>query len=48
MVEINLLKKASLADKLGNYKLADNLYNKALRMAGVVSAAEKSFLRQLR
>ena len=34
MTEIDLLRQASLADKIGNYRLADNLFNKAYRYAG--------------
>lgn len=34
MEHINFLRQASLADKKGNYKLADNLYQRALRLAG--------------
>lgn len=34
MTEIDLLRQASLADKMGNYRLADNLFNKAYRYAG--------------
>jgi hypothetical protein len=34
MEHINFLRQASLADKMGNYKLADNLFLRALRLAG--------------
>jgi hypothetical protein len=40
MNEINLLKQASLADKMGNYRLADNLFNSAYRYAQAPAAAE--------
>jgi hypothetical protein len=33
MEHINFLRQASLADKVGNYKLADNLFQRALRLA---------------
>jgi len=34
MNALELLEKADLADKIGNYKLADNLYKRVLRIAG--------------
>lgn len=45
MNEINLLRQASFADKMGNYKLADNLFNKVFRYAGFAAGegAAKAF-----
>jgi hypothetical protein len=47
MNEISLLKQASLADNMGDYKLADNLYNKAYRLASGASSVEKAILESL-
>jgi hypothetical protein len=45
MEEISFLKQASLADKIGNYKLADNLFQKALRFASGASVFEAELLK---
>jgi hypothetical protein len=45
MEEISFLKQASLADKMGKYKLADNLFQKALRLASGASVFEAELLK---
>jgi len=48
MEHINFLRQASLADKMGNYKLADNLFQRTLRLAaGAASIFEAEVLKFL-